>query len=174
MESFKNQFGLTYRLLLDSQRKVWRDYGMGYIPHNVVISPDWVVRYTHYGYNKAALIQTIEQWLPQTNVEGEESGKTPRQFSLSAAYPNPFVPLERAGRVRLQLHVPSGQRVEVAVFDVRGRKIRSLVSGRLSGAQTTVTWDGLDQRGESVPAGIYWIRARSGDRVIARRVVVLR
>ena len=50
---------LTYPLLLDRNRTVWNKYGMGYIPHNVVLDPEMIVRYTTYGYNELAIIAVV-------------------------------------------------------------------------------------------------------------------
>jgi len=174
VENFKNQFGLRYQLLLDSQRKVWRQYGMGYIPHNVVISPDWVVRYTYFGYEKSALIQTIETWLPQTSVKGGEPSAGPKEFTLSAAYPNPFVPGESASEVQVYLRVPGSKKVEVAVFDLRGRMVRTLFRGPVHSGGMTLAWNGKDQNGNLVPAGVYVIRAVASGTVRAKRVVIFR
>ncbi len=174
METFRSQFGLRYQILLDSQGKVWRQYGMGYIPHNVVLSPDWVVRYTNYGYDKAALIQTIETWLPQTGVKDETPRAAPENFQLSAVYPNPFVPDGRSSAARVRIWASRNEPVEVAVFDLRGRKIRSLFRGPVGSGGRSVVWDGRDRSGNQVPAGVYLIRARCGQDVATRRVAVFR
>lgn len=64
VKNWGNSHGLSFPLLIDPDRSVWNQYGMGYIPHNVVIDPNMVVRYTNYGYNESAIINVIETWLP--------------------------------------------------------------------------------------------------------------
>ena len=79
-----------------------------------------------------------------------ESITLPHRFSLSAA-PNPFNPvtqlsftLEQAGFVTLRVH------------DLRGRTVKRLVSdGWLPTGVHRVAWDGMDEDGRSVPAGVY-------------------
>lgn len=56
--------GLTYPLLCDQQGTVWKQYGMGHVPHNVVIDEAMIVRYTNFGYDEPALIKVIEKYLP--------------------------------------------------------------------------------------------------------------
>ncbi|MFN0150131.1 MAG: FlgD immunoglobulin-like domain containing protein [bacterium] len=64
---------------------------------------------------------------------------------------------------------------EVAIYDVAGRRVRMLASGRLAPGVREVAWDGLDDRGARVPAGVYFVRsAVSGAEVASRRLVVVR
>jgi hypothetical protein len=58
----------------------------------------------------------------------------------------------------------TNSRVEVGVFDLAGRRVRTLMSGIQESGKHTVSWDGTTDRGARVPDGIYWIRASVGDR----------
>jgi hypothetical protein len=51
---------------------------------------------------------------------------------------------------------------EVSIFDVSGRRIRTILSGEFEPGSRSVDWDGRDDAGESVPGGIYFLRAASG------------
>jgi len=64
------------------------------------------------------------------------------------AYPNPFL-------TRTRIHSPGSSAREIAVYDTRGRLVRTLaVPSTGDGAE----WDGLDDRGAPVPAGKYYAR----------------
>lgn len=64
MEAFKSEHGVTYPLLIDPDNSVWGLYGQGYIPHNVVVDANRVVRYTEIGYSESDLLSTVQQYLP--------------------------------------------------------------------------------------------------------------
>jgi hypothetical protein len=73
--------------------------------------------------------------------------------------------------MRLQLTVPG--RVDLEIFDVQGRRVRTEKYGVRNGIQH-FTWDGRDESGIEVGSGIYWIRIRAGDEEFTRRVVRVR
>ena len=55
----------------------------------------------------------------------------------------------------------SGGSAEVGLYDLNGRRVKTLARGSFAGGQQTVTWDGRDDRGAPVRNGIYFLRARS-------------
>lgn len=58
------QYGLTHPVLDDSNENVWNIYGEGYIPLNIVIDPNFVIRYKEAGYSESAIVSIINQYLP--------------------------------------------------------------------------------------------------------------
>jgi hypothetical protein len=59
------------------------------------------------------------------------------------------------------------------VISVSGRKVRTLFDGRASG-EITVRWNGLDEAGRAVSAGVYYVQLAGEGRRTARRVVLFR
>jgi hypothetical protein len=85
-----------------------------------------------------------------------------------AAAPNPFF-----GASRLAFVVPRAGAVELRVYAVDGRQVRTLLHGaRPEGAQTVV-WDGRDARGVRAPAGVYFVRLDAPGSRSIRRIVKL-
>jgi hypothetical protein len=93
----------------------------------------------------------------------------PGVFMLRQNYPNPFNPETVIG---FQLSAVS--EVELAVFDITGRRVRTLVRGRQSSGAHSVIWDGRDERGQAVASGIYLYRLVAGKQVRVRRLAVVR
>jgi len=87
---------------------------------------------------------------------------------VDGARPNPFNP-----RVTVDFTVGSAGRVEFAVFDVLGRRVRRLVAADLGAGSHQVVWDGLDDVGRSVASGTYLLRLDGPDGVSARRRVTM-
>lgn len=86
-------------------------------------------------------------------------------------YPNPG-----RGATTVQLYVsgsPQDQAVlgEAAVYDLTGRRVRLVRRSALSRGLTTLTWDGRDDRGEALPAGVYLLRFTAESRAAVARIV---
>ena len=75
-------------------------------------------------------------------------------FALKSASPNPFVE-----STSIAYSVPTGGgHVEVVVYDVNGREVRSLVSERMEAGSGVAVWDGLDNGGRRVASGVYFAK----------------
>ncbi|MFN0150176.1 MAG: FlgD immunoglobulin-like domain containing protein [bacterium] len=69
----------------------------------------------------------------------------------------------------------SGAAIDLSVYDVSGRRVRALASGVYAAGVRTLQWDGQDDAGRSVAAGLYFLRLSSPARIEAtERVVVVR
>lgn len=95
---------------------------------------------------------------------GEASGLVPRLTSTN--------PLKLHGQLRVWLPSPVGMRLEV--FDVSGRRVRLLYDGQIAAGPHDFTWDGTAANGCKVSSGLYFARLQAGDRVLSRKLVVLR
>ncbi|UCG50514.1 MAG: M6 family metalloprotease domain-containing protein [Candidatus Latescibacterota bacterium] len=93
----------------------------------------------------------------------------PLAFVLHQNYPNPFNP-----KTTISFSLPKETWVNLSVFDVEGRLVRTLENKTLSGGFKEVEWDGKDWRGNPVSSGVYLYRLMAGKRVIAKKMVLLR
>ncbi len=95
----------------------------------------------------------------------------PRTLELAAPHPNPA----RAG-ARLAFGVPiaqNGAALELAVYDLAGRRVRVLASGPARAGRATIRWDGRDGSGARLPGGVYLVRLKAGAVSCNRKLVVL-
>ena len=75
VSNWANNLGISYPLLLDLNYAVWNYYGMGYIPHNVLLDTSMIVLYTNYGYDKPVLLSLINQYYSPAYVENISVGR---------------------------------------------------------------------------------------------------
>jgi hypothetical protein len=99
------------------------------------------------------------------------AGPPPRGTGIARAVPNPA-----RGAVAFTHTRPLVGAYEALVFDVAGRLVRSLARGEApaSGRVMTWSWDGRDEAGASVPAGIYFYQLRDAAGTLRQKVVRLR
>jgi hypothetical protein len=102
---------------------------------------------------------------PATGVHGVPVAS----FALCPPRPNPT-----SGDAALALSVPLDSDVDLAVYDVAGRLVKRLVHGQLPSGEHTFVWDGSDEGGRQVAAGVYFCVAEAGGESAARKVVLLR
>ena len=80
-------------------------------------------------------------------------------------------PIRGSGNVRFELLSKGDTRVEV--YDVTGRRVRTLTDGARSSGPHVIAWDGNDDRGARLGAGIYFVRLTAGPNVQKAKVVVI-
>jgi hypothetical protein len=76
--------------------------------------------------------------------------------------------------VRFELAGMESRHVALDIFDVRGRRVRRLMEGQLSGGRYGLTWRGEDATGRVVAAGVYFVRLQAGTHAEVQKVVRLR
>ncbi len=101
------------------------------------------------------------------NLPNHES--IPAGFSLSEPYPNPFNPI-----VNIKYSLNSPDHVKIDIFDVLGKKIKSLVNDYQKGNEYHITWNGLNGNNRQAASGIYLIRLNVGDKTQIKKVVLMR
>ncbi|MCC7143092.1 MAG: hypothetical protein IT349_13400, partial [Candidatus Eisenbacteria bacterium] len=85
-----------------------------------------------------------------------------------------IVPMPSMGRQSIALSGAIGQSVQVDVFDVTGRRLRKLFHGTLSADTRALVWDGRNDRGDRLPAGVYLYRLSWDSGSETRRTVLVR
>ncbi len=85
------------------------------------------------------------------------------------AVPNPFNP-----QTTVKFDLPWDSQVKLDVFDVRGRRVRTLTDERMTAGSHGVTWDGRDDAGRSLASGVYLARLATDRRATTARLVLVR
>ncbi|NOT32607.1 MAG: choice-of-anchor D domain-containing protein [Candidatus Eisenbacteria bacterium] len=100
---------------------------------------------------------------------GVERPSQPLALRLLPSFPNPAV-----GGTTLRFELPRSAHVRLAVFDVSGARMRTIEDGERSAGAHALRWDGRDERGRSLPAGIYFGRLEVDREVRTQRIAVIR
>ncbi len=99
----------------------------------------------------------------------EPAASAPVRFAVGPNQPNPFNP-----QTTITYSLPSRGEVTVTVFDVSGRLVRTLFQGVESAGAKTISWNGVDDAGQSVASGVYYYRVESLGQSATRKMVLMK
>jgi len=106
-----------------------------------------------------------------TVVDGiaDDHNMLPDKVSIEPNYPNPF----NSGTI-ISFALPSPAHVDLAIFDLLGRRVKILADKAFDAGRHTLTWDGRSDTGQMSSSGVYIYRMRTGDFEAAQRLVMLK
>jgi len=92
----------------------------------------------------------------------------PENFYLNN-YPNPF-----NAETILRYKLPESGFIELVILDLNGREIKKLVTGVKSSGENSIAWNGLDESGSNVSAGIYFVKLVQGNFTTTHKILLLK
>jgi hypothetical protein len=123
--------------------------------------------------NTVVILQRILDWLEPQIPAGVEDGQVALHSSrIEGARPNPFNPRTEIA-IRLSNAGAAGP-IELAVYDLEGRRVASLVNGTMRAGAHTVTWTGLSDQGIPVESGVYFARLTTIEGILSEKLVLLK
>ena len=122
-----------------------------------------------YGYRLVVRDVTGYETASETWVSVPTGRGAPAVVRLEPARPNPF-----GRQAELSYGLPRGGRARLAVYDVQGRRVASIVDRDEVAGWGSVVWDGRDNAGREVGSGTYFLRLEWGSEVQVRKVVLAR
>lgn len=108
------------------------------------------------------------RWIPTTIDESADVFRGPIGIELSS-YPNPFDFCTSIG-----YYLPHKFNVRLAVYNVQGQLVRTLVTEKEKAGHHTVIWDATDDSGRKVSCGTYFLRLKAGEHTATRKLSVMR
>ncbi len=134
-----------------------------------------VYRYTANGWSR------LESWFQNGRMSaavsaggnyafgsspGVSSPEIPADFRFSGTYPNPF-----SAEAAISFSMPSTGHVNVTIYDMTGRAIRILSDTEMMAAEHSLIWDGLDETGHAVGAGVYFCRLQACGETVTQKML---
>ncbi len=89
--------------------------------------------------------------------------------TLSQNFPNPFNP-----KTQIDFELMRSTSVELAVFDIEGRRLATLVDGQRDAGSYQETWDGMTDNGVAAPSGHYWYRLTTATEQVSRGMLLMK
>ena len=130
----------------------------------------WTLRATDYGSMDYG---TINSWCLKMTYAAlatpADGSDLPRTLVTKGNFPNPFNPM-----TTIKFAVPKDGKVDLAVYDVAGRKIATVLSEVLTAGNQEVTWTGRNDRGQAVASGTYFYRVSAGDETVTGKMLLMK
>ncbi len=96
-----------------------------------------------------------------------ESPNVPGEHSLEQNYPNPFNP-----ETTIPVKLDRQESATLRIYDMNGRLVRTVFSGRLSAGRHNFRWDGTTDWGERIASGAYFVQLIIGGKLVKNRKIV--
>ncbi|MBN2010113.1 S8 family serine peptidase [candidate division KSB1 bacterium] len=138
-----------------------------------------IVGQEQYTFNDASAIlgQTFYYQLEQVSRTGNTKkhspialeATTPMHYELFQNFPNPF-----NGMTQFKYQIPHKTHVMIHIYNVLGRKIRTLIDEDQDAGFYTLSWDGQDERGEPVVSSIYFYQLHTRSFKATRKMTIVR
>jgi len=148
------------------------------LPHGVALSKDGKYLYVCDTYNNR--VQKFQMYL---GSEEEYSGgimslehAALSNYTLYQNYPNPF---KKITEIRYQIADTEGKgqsvrSIELKIYDVSGRLIKTLVNEPKCSGIYKVIWNGRDENGRVVGSGVYFLKFEAGDYTEIKKAVLIK
>jgi hypothetical protein len=117
-----------------------------------------------------AALEMAMGFFGEISTDAPGTGLAPLAFALAQNRPNPF-----QGKTEIVYAVPNpGHAIELSIYDVLGRRVRKLISGKVEAGLHREIWDGHNDLGNEVASGVYFYRLKAQDRKLSKKLVLLR
>jgi len=123
------------------------------------------------GQLSSSNIDLIASWIDEGALEElntKNDKASPERFTLHQNYPNPFNPV-----TNLDYDLPEDAMVNITVFDMMGKVVRTLVNDQQSAGYKTLQWNATSNSGQPISAGLYIYTIRAGEFSKTRKMILL-
>lgn len=121
------------------------------------------------GGNFGDVLTVVEPLKAYTVVsEVKEGTPVPSGYQLFQNYPNPFNP-----HTTISYQLSEASSIEISVYDVKGKKVRTLVNTYKPAGTYSVIWDGCDSRKAQLSTGVYFIKMKANEFTASRKVLLV-
>ena len=103
------------------------------------------------------------------NALENEDDPSINDYSIQQNYPNPFNPI-----TRLQFSIPVKSFVSITIYDLIGKKVKTLLNQDQNVGYRSIIWDATNDYGQPVSAGIYLYKIQAGEYISTKKMVLLK
>ena len=90
-------------------------------------------------------------------------------YEIYSNYPNPFNPI-----TTLRYNLPEDALVNISIYDMVGRQIKTLVNGSQTAGYKSIQWNATNNAGQTVSAGIYLYTIVAGEYRQTKKMILLK
>ena len=130
----------------------------------------WVRLHYSAGFALVPVFVPVEEGMLVKSLGGEDQvDEIPIAQPYLTCGPNPFNP-----RTEIRFGLSREAKVELDIYDLRGRRVVRLLDGVMAAGPHTVVWPGVDGAGRNVASGMYFARLRFDGQKMTRKMMLVR
>jgi hypothetical protein len=133
----------------------------------------WSVQAIDHGFQGSAF--AVEGTFTSTGANSDQSTASdaendlPMHYALHAAYPNPF-----QTTTTIVYDVPASTHITLKVYNLLGIEVSTLVDQMQPAGRQTIGWDGRGTNGQSLSAGVYFVRMHAGGASWGQKIIFIK
>lgn len=120
-------------------------------------------------YHRYFVGQVLNDIFSYSGGEVNDTPETPAYTRLDGNFPNPFNP-----KTTIRFALANGGDVNLAVYDITGRVVTTLVDGPRDAGQYEIIWDGTNNNGDRAASGVYFYKLIADGKVFTDKMVMLK
>jgi hypothetical protein len=137
-----------------------------YEDHDLEYDTEYFYRVSFFAGDWSELSEVLSVTLEWLDVDGDQ---LPTVYALHQNYPNPFNPV-----TNLSYDLPEDAMVNITVFDMMGRVVRTLVNGQQSAGYKSLQWNATNNSGQPISAGLYIYTIQAGEFSQTKKMILLK
>ncbi|MDN5354925.1 MAG: hypothetical protein PWQ09_1681 [Candidatus Cloacimonadota bacterium] len=155
--------------------------GQAYLYHGVCAT--WIDNLIYKGFyfsfdfsqldeyeDRKMFLEEALVWFDIINVENDPAEELPNnKVIMSQNYPNPFNPT-----TSIEFSIPHSSKVELAIYNLKGQVVKTLVSRNLAAGNHIVNWNGKDNTGNQVSSGVYFYKLQTANANITKKMLLMK
>jgi len=128
-----------------------------------------VVFTSYTGQNNGGGFSYIRTSVNNSELDMDDEFLFPHKYALQQNFPNPFNP-----RTTIHYELPNQELVQIIIFNLLGHQVKRLVYGFRGAGVNSIVWDGTNDHGQPVSAGIYIYQLQAGGFLQTRKMILLK
>jgi hypothetical protein len=120
-------------------------------------------------YHRLYVAHVLERLFSKSSPGVDSAPETPAYTRLDGNFPNPFNP-----KTTIRFALANEGDVNLAVYDITGRVVKTLVDGKMAAQQHEVVWDGTNNDGFKTASGVYFYKLIADGKVFTDKMVMLK
>ncbi len=109
--------------------------------------------------------RSLSDFAPVANIDQT----VVRKSTIIGNYPNPFNPI-----TTIAYNLANSGPVDITIYNVKGQKVKTVVSGNQNSGSHTITWNGTDENNRNVSSGVYYYKLSTNDSVQIRKAILMK
>ena len=126
-----------------------------------------------YSYGNFKLEPRNDDDFDFDGVNTENSVVNAQNISIDA-YPNPFIQGNAKSNVTVKYNLSQPQNISLCVYNIKGQLVKNLYAGYKSAGSYKANWNGMDNNGNNISAGVYFYKLSGKNISVVKKVLVLK